>query len=883
MSTSLAHCSHQSRTETPRRMTRSRSVSIVMRMVLFVAKLGSDCSSSSHFRDTFPARFGLFRGPRLNANASCLESGLNVLKNRLISFELLLGEAMDRQAKHLLEFGPFRMDLDERVLMRDQETITLSPKAFETLLVLVQHSERVVLKDDLMKILWPDTFVEESNLSQHIFQLRKALGDKAHDPEYIVTVPGRGYRFALKVAEIAEPDGELIVRSRSVQTVTVEETESKQSSPAIASFARFRQRPWNWIVSSAACVALLVSASPVVVRMRRPPSMKEADLVLVSDFVNTTGDPIFDGTLKQALTVKLAESPYFSIVPDATTRKTLGLMGRSADERVVPPIAREVCQRESAKILVGGSILNLGNKYVLGLDTTNCLTGVSVAHEEIEALDREQVLSKLGQVIPLLRRKLGESVASIQKFDTPIAQATTKSLPALKAFTSGVQKRAQGQDAESLPFFEMAIELDPDFAMAYAGAASVNNNLHQPDLAEHYMEKAFERREHGTEREKLSIQATYYVSVTRETDKEIAIYKLWSEVYPHDFVPFVNLSNSYLGPGELEKAVEAGQQALRLNPRHSFSYACLCQAYQEASRFAEAKAICEKAIAEKLDSWPMHTVLYRIAFVESDELAMQREVDWFKGKPAESIGIYYQAKAALSLGELRKARELFERAVASAHRNGLKELAIVINSGLAQFEADLENNREARVLADRTLRESDSARHRAFATLALARAGDVQRAEALVNELSKRPRLGTAMTEVVLPSIRASIDLNRKNPAAAIEELRRAMPYDLGGEGSGSNLYYRGSAYLELKSGKEAAAQFQKDLDNRGLLTTSIYWPLARLGLARAYAQTGDNEKSLAQYRELLSFWKNADPDLRPLIEAKAEFKKLSARLSSSP
>ena len=790
---------------------------------------------------------------------------------------------MDRQAKHLLEFGPFRMDLEERVLMRDQETITLSPKAFETLLVLAQHSERVVLKDDLMKILWPDTFVEESNLSQHIFQLRKALGDKAHDPEYIVTVPGRGYRFALKVAEVTEPDGDLIVRSRSVQTVTVEEAESGQSGMAVTSFARLRQGPWNWILGSAASVALLASASAVVVRMRRPPPMNEADLVLVSDFVNATGDPIFDGTLKQALTVKLAESPYFSIVPDATTRKTLGSMGRSADERVVPPIAREVCQRESAKIVVGGSILNLGNKYVLDLNTTNCLTGASVAHQEIEVLDREQVLTKLGEVIPPLRRKLGESIASIQKFDTPIEQATTKSLPALKAFTSGLQKRVQGQHVESLPFFKMAIELDPDFTGAYAALSSVHDGLNQGDLAREYIQKAFERREHATEREKLSIQAIYYATVTRESDKVIEIYRLWTEVYSHDFVPFVNLSRQYQVAGQLEKAIEAGQQALRLNPHHAVSYACLCMSYKRASHFAEAKAICEKAVAEKLDDMSTHSVLYEIAFVEADVPAMQREIDWSKGKPTESLGSYYQAKAALSLGELRRARELFESAGASAQRNGLKEQAVAINNGLAQFEADLKNDREARTRADWTLRESpNSERHKAWAALALARAGDVQPAEVLVNELSKQPRLGTALSEVILPSVRAAVDLNRKNPAGAVEELQRALPYDLGGDSSGVTMYYRGLAYLELKSGKEAAVQFQKILDNRGVVTVDIYWPLARLGLARAYAQTGDTEKSLAQYRELLSYWKNADSDLRPLIEAKADYKKLSASLVPS-
>jgi tetratricopeptide (TPR) repeat protein len=611
--------------------------------------------------------------------------------------------------------------------------------------------------------------------------------------------------------------------------------------------------------------------------------MNEADLVLVSDFVNTTGDPIFDGTLKQALTVKLAESPYFSIVPDTTTKKTLGLMSRSADEHVVPPIAREVCQRENAKVVVGGSILGLGNKYVLDVDTTNCLTGASVAHQQIEALDREQVLSKLGQVIPPLRRKLGESVASIQKFDTPIEQATTKSLPALKAYTTGIQKRVLGQHAESLPFFKMAIELDPDFAMAYAGLSSVNDGLNQTDLAREYIQKAFERREHATEREKLSIQANYYISVTRETDKVIEIYKLWTEVYSHDFVPFVNLSRQYQLVGQPEKAIEAGQQALRLNPRHAVSYECLGASYRQATHFAEAKAVCEKAVAEKLDDYIIHNVLYDVAFVEADGPGMQREIDWFKGKPAEALGIYHQAKATLSLGELRRARELFERAGTLAQRNGLKEQAVAINNGLAQFEAELRNDREARTRADWTLRESpNSERHKAWAALALARAGDVQRAEGLVNELSKQPRLGTALSEVILPSVRAAVDLERKNPAAAVEELQRAIPYDLGGDSAGVTLYYRGLAYLELKSGKEAAAQFQRILDNRGVVTVDIYWPLAHLGLARSYAQTGDTEKSLAQYREFLNFWKNADRDLRLLKEANAEYKKLEAGLLSS-
>jgi DNA-binding winged helix-turn-helix (wHTH) protein/tetratricopeptide (TPR) repeat protein len=790
---------------------------------------------------------------------------------------------MDRQAKHLLQFGPFWMDLEERVLIRDQETIALPPKAFETLLVLVQHSERVVLKDDLMKSVWPDTFVEESNLSQHIFQLRKALGDKAHDPHYIVTVPGRGYRFAQKVAELTEPEGDLIVHSRSIQSVTVEETEFSQDGTAFRSLSRFHQTPWNWILGTAGVVTVLALASAFVMRMRRAPPLNEADLVLVSDFVNTTGEPVFDGTLKQALTVKLAESPYFNIALDTETRNTLVLMGRSADERVVPPVAREVCQRGGAKVVVGGSVLSIGNKYVLDLDATNCLTGASLAHQQIEALNKEQVLNRLGQIIPPLRRKLGESVSSIQKFDTPIEQATTKSLAALKAYTSGDEKRAQGKEEESIPFYKMAIELDANFAIAYARLGTIYRNIHERGLADEYLRKAFERREHVSEREKFYIQAHYYDHAVNDQDKTIETYKLWTEVYPHDFSPFNGLSSMYIEIGQPEKAIAAGQQSLRLNPKSALAYATLGRAYERATRFAEARAICERASAEKMDSFWTHQLLYRIAFAEGDEPAMQREIEWSKGKSQESVMTYYQAKAALSLGELRRSRELFERARAIAQQNGFKEQAVAILDGHAQFEADLGNNREARAMANLSVHETpSSARHKAFATLALARAGDVQRAEALLNDLNNQPTLGTAVKEVVLPSIRAALDLDGKNPAAAVEELRHAILYDLGSDSGGTTIYYRGLAYLELKSGKEAAAQFQKILDNRGVVAVDIYWPLAQLGLARAYAQTGDTQKSLGEYREFLTLWKHADPDLRAFKDAKAEYKKLSANLPPS-
>lgn len=791
---------------------------------------------------------------------------------------------MTQQTKHLYEFGPYRIDPFKRLLLRGGESVPLPSKAFDTLLVLLQHKETVVSKEELMTSLWPDTFVEESNLSQSIFLLRKALGETAQDHRYIVTIPGRGYRFAEEVKEVAEESEDLVVERHSMSQVTIEAADSAHHASNTASvLKRLRHLPWNWMLPTAAGVALLIGGSALFLHKRRAITLGGADLVLVSDFVNTTGEPVFDGSLKQALTMKLAESPYFNLVPDASTRQTLALMSRSPDERVLPPINREVCQRQGAKVVVGGSIVALGNKYVLDLDATNCLTGENVAHQEVVVLNREQVLSRLGEAIPPLRRKLGESVNSIQKFDTPIEQATTKSLAALKAYTSGDEKRAQGQETDSVPLYNMAIELDPDFAMAYARLGAVYTNLDQRDLAAQCMLKAFERREHVSEREKFYIQARYYADATRDTEKAIETWKLWSEAYPYDFTPFNSLSAAYVEIGQPEKAIEAGQQALRVNASHALPYASLGRAYERATRFAEAKAICEKAIAEKVDSSWTHQQLYRIAFAEGDEPAMQREIDWFKGKPQETSLLYYRAKAALSLGQIHQSRELFELARALSLQQGRKETAVSIMNGQAQFDADTGIEKEAHALAELSLRTMpNSPRHNAFATLALARAGDSTQAETRMTALSKLPSLGSDVNNVLFPSIRAAIRLDRKNPAAAIEELQPVLPYDLGQASSGLTLYYRGLAFLELRAGQEAAEQFQKIVDNRGVVITDVYWPLAHLGLARAYAQTSATEKSLAEYREFLTLWKNADPDLKILAQATAEYKKLGGRSSPS-
>lgn len=587
------------------------------------------------------------------------------------------------------------------------------------------------------------------------------------------------------------------MESRTIHRVTIEESESESASGGVSGLQLAApRRSWRWVFSGLAILAICGSALIAVIRHSRPPPMNEADLVLVSDFVNTTGEPVFDGSLKQALTVKLAESPYFNLVLDAITRQTLKLMDRSPDERVVPPLAREVCQREGAKVTVTGAILRLGDKDVLDLDAINCLTGASLAHEEIDAPNRDRVLNRLGQAIPRLRRKLGESLSSIRRFDTPIEQATTKSLAALKAYTAGDERRSQGKDEESIQFYKLAIDLDPEFAIAYARLGAVYSNLNQPRISDQYLQQAFERRGHVTEREQFYIAG----HSLKDTDTTVENCKLWGQVYPHDWIPFNNLSDEYSRLGEVDKAVEAGQQALRLNPNHSFPYGALAQAYQRSSRFTEARTVCEKAIARKLDGWTIHRILWEAAFVEDDTAGLQREEDWFKGQPMESWIVYEQATTDLSFGQFHKSQSAFQRSRTLAINHDLREFAAAIALDEAQFDADLGNTREVRSLTDESLRlAADSPDIRSSAAVALARAGDVRRSEDLINKLKRQGGLGKLLEDVTLAGANAGLALDHHNPAAAIEQLRPAIRFDLASSNNGMTLYYRGLAYLELK------------------------------------------------------------------------------------
>ncbi len=639
-----------------------------------------------------------------------------------------------------------------------------------------------------------------------------------------------------------------------------------------------RSGTWQALV---AVTCLVLAAVGVVVSLSRQRAITLAgsDQVLVADFGNTTGEPIFDGTLRQAALVKLAESPYLTLVPATKIRQTLKEMSRSADERLLPPLATELCQRAGATVLIGGAVAAVGRKYDLKLQASECRTGATLARASLPAADSQQVLFALGQALTTLRRDLGEPAESLRRFDTPIEQAMSRSLSALKAFATGQAHRARGEEAESRTDYQLATELDGSFAMAYAELAAVARSFGEADTADAYLRKAFDLRQHLSEREKLYIQARFYSDSARDAAGEIETYSLWTQLYPRDASAYNGLASAYIEIGQPQKAIQPGLQAVALDPGHALHYASLARAYERATRFGDAKALCNKAVANKVDSPLVHTVLFRIGFAENDAAAMQRELDWSSGKPGESSMVYYQAKSLLSRGQVRHAQQLFERAHQLAESNGLKEQALAVLNGQAQFDAEMGLISAARTSAESVLRSVASpGRHEAFAVLALARSGDAARAETLLAQMNAHPIAGLGMNEVVLPAIRAAIALDRGQSTLAIRELQRTVPYDFGQDAGGLTLYYRGLALLQLGSAHEAAGDFQSIVDNRGVVAVDVYWPLAHLGLARARAMSGDREGSLAEYRAVLDFWKDADPDFALLRQAHSEYQRLSGQ-----
>jgi serine/threonine protein kinase/tetratricopeptide (TPR) repeat protein len=646
----------------------------------------------------------------------------------------------------------------------------------------------------------------------------------------------------------------------------------------------------HWKVIVPGAIAVVVFAASSYFYFRPPLKLTEKDTIVLADFVNSTGDQVFDDTLKTALSVSLRQSPFLNVLPDSEVAKTLQQMTRPASAKLTHELSRELCLRAGSKAYLAGSIGSLGSEYVLGLKAMNCQTGDTLAEELVTAASKEKVLDTLGEAASKLRRELGESLATVQKFDVPLEQATTSSLEALKAYSLGTREESPGPD---LAHYQRAIELDPSFAMGYRAVGRVYASLGQQRRATDYYAKAFNLREHASKRERLSIEAAYYSNVTGELDRAAQVYQEETQSYPLEAGAYRDLAIVCSEQGQWEKAREILREALRLAPNWANGYENVANSTLALQRFDETRQIIHEAQTRKLDDTGVHIALYGLAFLVSDTAAMAEQQRWFADKPGrESTGLSLASDTEAFGGHLSKARELTKRAVDSANQADNKEGGAIRQAVAAQQEAVYGKTIEARQTAAAALKVAPTSQAvESEAALAFAMAGDTARAESLAQDLGKRFPLDTQMQSIWLPAVDAQVALNRKNPALALNVLQADSPVEFGNIQFVNNasclysVYVRGEVYLAAREGNAAAAEFQRILDHSGIVWNCWTGALAHLGVARANALQARNSRgvdadaarfrALAAYKDFLTLWKDADPDIPVLIAAKSEYAKL--------
>jgi serine/threonine protein kinase/tetratricopeptide (TPR) repeat protein len=662
------------------------------------------------------------------------------------------------------------------------------------------------------------------------------------------------------------------------------DTESGRTSvsPLEVASKHFAQKKRWWAFASVAILAAATVAATLYLHNRKTHALSETDTVVVADFANSTGNAVFDDTLKQALAVSLRQSPFLKVLSDEKVIATLRLMTLPPNTPLTPKIAREVCQRAESKAYIAGSVASIGNEYVIGLDAVNCQSGDTLALKQVHADGKEKVLDALGEVAAKLRTELGESLSSVQRFDTPIEQATTSSFDALKAYSLGLKIWNENGEVQSIPAFKQAIELDPNFAMAYGRLGEVYGILDERTKSVEYLTKAFQLRDRVTEPEKYNISSQYYIVVSGEIKKSMQVCQLWAQSYPRDSEPHLNLGYGYAVFGQYEKANAETKQGLRLDPDNSIGYANLIQGYAFLNQLGEAKATYQEAIKRKPDNGGPHAYRYGVAFLERDTKEMERQANWAAQKPGfEDMLLSYQSDTEAFFGHLKKARELSQRAVQSAHLNDLKETAAEWQMNEALREAEFGNAARAQERSASALTMASTRDVQILAALTFARAGDTARAQRLADEVQKQFPLDSVIGDYWLPTVRAAIEINRSNPSKAIESLKAAAPHELGQVSDfefGAQfypVYVRGQAYLLLHQGAEAAAEFQKFLDHPTVVANNPLFTLAHLGLARARKLQGQTDKSRAAYRDFFILWKDADPDIPILEQARTEYAKL--------
>ena len=790
---------------------------------------------------------------------------------------------MINTGRRLYDFGPFRVDPSHRVLLRENKPVPLHPKAFDILLVLVERSETVVPKDVLMKAVWPETFVEESNLAQNIFVLRKALGDAVGENRFIVTVPGRGYRFAEKVqvvdeGEVVAPEQEqLIVESHTRSRLVVEQR-------AVPAKSLPGKRPGLRLGIGLAIVLAMLVGAGVYFYLPLGPKLTEKDTIVLGDFDNKTGDQVFDGTLRQGLSAQLEQSPFLNLLSDSRIAETLSLMTQPKDSRLSPELAREVCQRTASAAELNGAIAQIGARYLLTLHAVNCSTGESLGSAEAEASNKDHVLDALGKLATQIRGKLGESLASVQKYDVPPADVTTSSLDALHTYSLAM-KAVSMNFLTPIRIMQHAIEQDPNFAMAYARLGVMYVNIAETQQGAEAISKAYTLRDRVSEREKLYISTRYDQMVTGDLLAARKDFELFEQIYPRDPVALANLGVICLHLGDFDKLFSFTQASIKLSPRSDIHGSNDIWTYIFLNRFDEAKAMAVSGLKTLPDEPSYHSTLYTIAFVERDFAGMQREAQAYITNPTwGDSALNNEANSAGYFGQLAKAREFTKQAADAARKQEKKETPATYDAEAAIREALAGNIAVAKQNVKTALALSRSKDVEAMSALALALAGDSREATQLATELDRQFPKNTILQLNYLPTIRAAEQLwdggGRIDPAKAIEMLAPVTPYELGITALEEGLslypvYVRGQALLLARNGSAAATEFQKIIQHPGVVQNEPIGALAYLGLARAYALSHDSAQAHAAYQEFFALWKDADPDVPILKQARAEYAKL--------
>jgi DNA-binding winged helix-turn-helix (wHTH) protein/predicted Zn-dependent protease len=808
---------------------------------------------------------------------------------------------MNRPEGARWKFGLLEFDTAQRLLFRGDELAPLSRKAAEILAVLVENQGQLVEKEYLMRRVWPDSFVEESNLAVHISQLRKTLAEEGGDCR-IETIPRRGYRLTGTLERVdarsAPPPEAANLEMEGVQSAPGAGMEEGPIQGAVGlpdgTGARSRgRRMAGWAAAGLAFgVAAVILAVGLRIRQKgaQTPAANpaggsgsevsgpagEKDRIVLGPFANSTGEAVFDVTVREAMMIELEQSPFLSLVSDERMGQSLRMMGKPAQTPLTPELSRELCQRNDGAAVVDGRIAQLGTQYVLGVRAVNCRTGDHLFDLQTTAAGKELVLKALGDLSGQLRTRLGESLSTVQKFDAPIEEATTSSLEALQAYSLGRETMVEkGESAECVPFFQRAIRLDPGFAIAYAALGNAYANLGETGSAAASIRKAYELSAHVGEHERLYIEAHYYQFVTGDLTKASRTYEVWSATFPNDEAPKTNLAAIYSDLGKFDRSLELAKEAVRIASHDGQSYANLANAYISMGKPDEVNAVAEQAISKNLDSSRLRLYLYDAAFLQQNSAGMQKQMAWASGEPGvEDAFLGDQADDLAASGQLARARELTGRAVTAARRDDEKETAAGYELDEALREAEFGNDAEARRAAEAALALATDRDSEYGAAVALALGGAEDRAESLARELDQEFPEDTLVQYLYLPAIRGAIAVRQKDSSRSLGALEAARPYELGVAGGLLPIYLRGLAYLEARDGAKAEVEFQKIVDHPGVVLNAPIGPLARLQMGRACLAQGKSEQAKAAYEDFLNRWMTGDADIPILREARAEYGK---------